>query len=269
MKENKTKPFDEKTVFQFNYYSVSKETLNRIKMNLLAEDLLEFDKVSLYDVHDVYKKKNDEYVKLIDSLKQKINKKIVSNFKGYELLDISSFSDFSIDVCLKDENCKSIKVYFFQKNDDIYIGKIVNEGYHLFDEQKLLLNIGKEIQELFSLESDINKLNSDFKFNIKNDFSFKVHVYFRNVVINIPSVLELKLSPLNDDVSVECNSYNVLSCISGNEVELFKRIFVKIDDLPNVIREDLYIKRREYLKDISDKDKGHRSNKQFSLKHLF
>lgn len=267
MGENVTKPFDEKTVSQFNYYSVSKETLNRIKMNLLAEDSLEFDKVSLYDVHDVYKKRNDECNRSIDLIKQKINKKIVSNFKGYELLDISSFSDFSIEVCLIDEKCKSLNAYFFQNDDDIYIGKIEMEGSHLLDGHKLLLNIGKEIQELFTLKSENNKLYNDFKFNVNNDSSFKVDVLCGSVVIEIPFVLKLKLSPLNDDVKVECNSYNALSCISGNEVELFKRIFVKIDNLPNDIREDLYIKRREYLKDISDKDKGHSSNKQFSLKH--
>ena len=210
MGENVTKPFDEKTVSQFNYYSVSKETLNRIKMNLLAEDSLEFDKASLYDVHDVYKKRND---------------------------------------------------------DDIYIGKIEMEGSHLLDGHKLLLNIGKKIQELFTLKSENNKLYNDFKFNVNNDSSFKVDVLWGSVVIEIPFVLKLELSPLNDDVKVECNSYNALSCISGNEVDLFKRIFVKIDNLPNDIREDLYIKRREYLKDISDKDKVHSSNKQFSLKH--
>lgn len=48
---------------------------------------------------------------------------------------------------------------------------------------------------------------------------------------------------------------------------LFGIIFLK-DDLPNDIREDLYIKRQEYLENISDKNEIHSGfvfNKRFNL----
>ena len=59
----------------------------------------------------------------------------------------------------------------------------------------------------------------------------------------------------NNKYDYDCNSNTVISTIQGKEDELFKRIFVKINDCPKWSQQLLYQIRQKQLKDELKKEK--------------
>ena len=71
-----------------------------------------------------------------------------------------------------------------------------------------------------------------------------------------------------DEFDYVCNSNNIINEIEGNENELFKRIFVKINDCPEWMRLELYEIRQKQLKEeqkIEDEKKYKEMKKQKRL----
>ena len=86
---------------------------------------------------------------------------------------------------------------------------------------------------------NINSINSNFKINSDE--------YMINVTHN--DSFRLSAIIYKDEYEYDCNSNNVTSICRDKEDEVFKRIFVRIDDCPEWTREILYTIRKKQLEE--------------------
>jgi len=266
------KAWTDKNKNEFTYQSYDKNILEKIKSDLETEDSLDSSIVSLYDVWRVYNKKNSIFDSKIKKIESNIDKIINKEFKS-ELLSIwhSSMDDsITVRICANDYTSKGDGIFVFkrEKNGDLYISSSDKKMLCRVDESKLLMYIGDEVAELFALYD--NNRRSDLKWNVRSSsdiFTVKISSYFISITSS-DGIIDIDLNASNGKVKIECNSKDILSCIKGHEKELFKKLFVNIEDCPESIKNELYCYRYNYLKKLEE-EKILQAKREKTLRYKF
>ena len=129
--------------------------------------------------------------------------------------------------------------------------------------------IGDEVARLFALY-DNNNWRGDLKWNLRNSsdiFTANISSSFISIK-SIDGIINIDLNASNGKTKIDCNSNDVLSCIKGHEKELFKKIFVNIEDCPESIKNELYCYRYNYLKRIEE-EKILQAKREKTLRYKF
>lgn len=257
---------------EFIYKGYDKGILEKIRSDLFLEDSLEPSVVSLYDVWNLYRKKNNFFQRQLKEIESDIDRIVKENFDDEFLMMNHSFMEDSIVIntctssCYFDGNGK----FVFKRGDngDLYISESEKKGFCSIDESNLLMCIGDEVARIFDLYDNDDVFKDRYKRDVRNysnvfrvDMSGCIRVY-------IYGIINMNLCPWKDEAEIECNSNDILSCIKDNEYELFKKIFVNIEDCPDSIKDELYCYRADYLKKLED-ERNMEAKREKSLRYKF
>lgn len=247
-KEISTKSWDD---YRHTYDKILRnndDIIDEIKNILSLEENLESDCISLHDVLEVLKNKNIEYNQLLagyeSRLKETIRRK---KFFGDIIFFDFDYEKNELKVLYK-YMVESYAVYLVKDNGDLHIK---NREHMFYDE--ILLIAGSILSELFDellsyaylrkqYHYDFHAANSNFLLDISK---YGVSIFSRNS--NFKENFRLSAHSYNDEYHYECNSDIVIRKAHDNVEELFKKIFVRIDDCPEWSREVLYQIRKKQL----------------------
>lgn len=167
------------------------------------------------------------------------------------------------------------EILFGKRNDDLII--IKSESLHAND---VLACIGNELSKLCDLYEEYREfneqhnygfraVNSNFLINL-NSYEISIFVSNDNCIFSKDFELTVYCYDRYDSIQYgyECNSNNVLNLIRGHEDDLFKRIYVKINDCPKWSHESLYELRKNQLEEdqiLEDEIKYREMKKQKRL----
>lgn len=205
--------------------------------NLFCEDQFKKnDCTTLADVLNLMNKYNskyrfvtDNYSGIFDTIVKRIyphsslyiedydfnNRILKINFTNYNynepiFISVNEYNKF----CVLNNRCKYSE--FVLRSIDKYLEKLFFE----LDKFK-----GFKTQHSYVLKSS----NTRFRVDINNH---SVKLYYRVIADKKLTDFEIKKDIFKNYFSYNCNSQEILDITRGHEKELFKRVFVKIDDCP-------------------------------------
>ena len=231
------------------------EILEETKSILLTEKNNSSDCISLFDIAQLLKKMKHDY----DMIKERYNsqfERIIKNAFG----DSSSIViyDFDYEKKLLKIGFKRWrsgdydKICFAKQNDDLYIVK----SKSLYDKEvfaELSSGLSKLYDKLISFADykdhanakyDTKSVNSSFGVDISH---YGAGIFVKSQGNSYSKDFELFSPSYNNDYSIECNSSIINEVFKDKESEIFKRIFVKIDDCPVWSQAMLYEIRQNQL----------------------
>lgn len=230
----------EETYEPINY---SYEILKQIKDILSSERNKENDCISLYDVAKLIKTKNHEYAKMKDSYENRLKYIIRSKYRNSSdvLLDFSYGKKELIISFKKRKDWQDI--VFSKKSGDLYIKRSESSNA-----QNILTYLCDDLSELYDEFIKYSGFITQYNYRFEStNTDFLVNVSKFGVAILVQSPLnkymddfKLMSRSFKNQYSYDCNSGTLISALRGNEDELFKRIFVKIDDCPEWSKPILY-----------------------------
>lgn len=245
-----TKAWDESKVFKYHPLSNSKEILDEIERLFREEDSKDAECISLYNVSNLFKKYNDEYDNIIKKYCYYFERVLCKEYCDSDII-VDGFDyknkEMTISIDLFDR-FDFKKMVFSKDNGDLYVSK--SESVY---SQEILALIGKGLSELYD---ELIKYSDYFDQCVYNNrtfnsnFLFDVSSHGVRVYVGLSYFSrEFELSSLSykNDYDYKCNSLKVLELLQDREDELFKKIFVRIDDCPKWSRQILYQIRQEQL----------------------
>ena len=241
---------------------------SHIKELLSSDRILNSDCVSIYDVLNLSKKNCEDEKAVNDKIREireGINCKLQSisdhcyvtilrmGYKTYEC-------NISVEKYYRHSDEKREK-FSFGKFGYLYIKE--REGDYIIGD-KILEIIGSEISEIYDYQLEMSSkrgpdmrkksVNSIFLVVMGDD---GVDIYNGNVS---NSTFGIKMYSFSNEIEYKCSSSNLMQLLSGNEYELYKKIFVKISDCPIWMQEELQELRKKQLIEESKKKRS-RKNK--------
>ncbi len=245
-----TQAWEESKVTKHKPLSNSKEILGEVAELFTQGKTKDTDCISLYNVVNLIKKIKNGY----DYIKERYQEHFDNILRG-------KYYDSSIVIYDFDYEKKQLrigfkywkdydKIVFTKQNDDL----CVVESESLYSQEVLAL-IGKGLSELYDELIKFSDFKNQFAYNTKtlnSNFLVDISQYGVNIYVNSQSnrfSKDFKLSSpsYKNGYDYECNSTSVLTALQGKEDEIFKRIFVKIDDCPEWSKQTLYQTRQEQL----------------------
>lgn len=242
--EIKTKEWYKRNIKTHNYIHTNKEILQEIKNILNSKKNTDYNYISLYNIAILIKDKKREHQNIIEYYNEQIN----NNINEYLIIQDFDYNKLELHI-----NYKYKEEWYnmtFAKNDgDLYLKTSDNPKA-----LNLLVEIGNDLSllydELIKYKDfykqyiyQIKCLNSNFLVNIN---AYQINLYQKKE----DNLFELKLYSYNDTYEYNCNSNNIINTIHNNEDELFKKIFVKIDDCPKWSQIYLYkIRKKQLIKE--------------------
>ena len=253
--EISTKEYEDSKVTNYKPLTTSTEILEETKKILLAEKNKDNDVVSLFDVSLLLKRKDRKYKHEKDKFEDVLDEIVKSKF-----CDDSAIINYGIDYETKElkigfkrwRSGDYEKIYFSEKNDELYIAK--SESHYakeLFSvTSHILTKLYSDLMQYADYQ-DTNKgkyaihaVNSDFLVNV---WKYGVEIYVKTPNTHFSNDFELNSPAYDNRYDLECNSSIVLDAIRNQEQEIFKRLYVKIDDCPEWCQDELYVIRQNQL----------------------
>lgn len=211
--------------------------------------------ISLYEVACFMKKYNESYEKILDGHKRLLERRmkqafpdcffVVHNFEHKKSKFTIAFKRYFSMYGENSNKCDNI-TFAQQQNGDVYISES-DSAYA----SEIFQVIG---QELLALFADMHKFN-DFK----NQYSFWKKTVNTNFEVNISChgveifsrapKFNLSSYSYKEGYTYDCNSAKVLEIYKGKEEELFKKVYVRIDDCPEWCQDLLRNIRQEGLEE--------------------
>ena len=229
----------------------SVKVLEEVKNVLLSESNKDSDCISLYIVAQalkIIKKSHSKMIiKHINQLKSIV--KDAGLKYNYILIWDSQFSNGELELSLGDNS--GVKHVTFAKDDDeLYI----KQNETSTSNEKIFMLFGSTIAHVFEEDMlyyknalsnythECESVNSNLYVTIADD-----GVYISDSTT--AKSFELCFSTSKDSYSCESNSYKIVNALSGKGDEIFKKIFVKIEDCPEWSRDYLYEIRQNQLEE--------------------
>lgn len=240
-------------VFEINHEkTVTKtEILEEIRNVLLSEPNKDDDCISLYDVTQLIKRKREYYENIIESYERQLTSISKRNDLGYTSIVVDNEFEYEnkIKIDFNTKHNNYYNAFFFKKDDDLYV---ICPWIPDSQRKQILLILGNTISRLYDAVlqynrifdyyvRDIKSMNSDVSVDIIGD---SIDISFAH---DSEKEFELKLNNRSDQYEWWTNSYKIASTISESENEIFKKVFVKIEDCPEWSRDDLYKIRKNQL----------------------
>lgn len=241
-----TKSWDESHNFIYEPLRSKKEILSEVKRILETPISYNEDWVSIYDVVGLIKNKYAKFECSKEYYENELEYLLKSNLGNIHcILYDFDYETNHLTIGIKDFSSYNYEDITFTKKDGDLI--IVSSSYYDVDEifsvaGNLLSKIYDRMLEYKNFEEQNNfgfaAVNSNFFVDISNSgVSISNDDFFGE--------FELSLWSFDNDYEYKCNSIDVINTIRGKEEEIFKRIFVKIDNCPEWTKSQLSIKRKD------------------------
>lgn len=243
--ENKKNESDSNKSIQYRemkYYepvSSPKEILEELKNVLEQERCKDENSISLWDVLTLSRIKYEECNLADHKLCWRIKDMLGESVSIYS----SDYDTENKQLIIRSNG----RIYFTKQNGELFIVK--SESY---DANNILAKCGDEISKRYDKFIEDISFYRDYMKNIESSNStFKISsseysIYISNSLKN-ESDFELSAKIFEDKFDYNCNSNDITSICRNNEIELFKRVFVKIEDCPEWMRSKLYEIRQAQL----------------------
>lgn len=243
--------------------NIKTQILQEIKRILTSDENKDYNCISLYDVYKLIRKINKEKIK-----KERYYMDIIEkNYKYYHTYDIYDMYDIYSLILTFDYNKDELEILVGSK--PITFSKNYGKLYLKSDKSNTSLGIKllMECRDVLSAAYDELLMYT----NIRRDSScvkpldsiFSAYIFSSAVEIYIRSwekdscTEEFNLTKYNISKDKECfcycNSHEILNVVCGQENEIFKKLFVRIDDCPYWSRESLYEIRKKQLDEEKQK----------------
>lgn len=284
------KEYEESKFKRYKPITSSSEIVEEIKSILLAEKNNSSDCISLFDIVQLLKKTTYDYERVKKRYQHQFNNIIKNIFGnggriivydfdyrkkllkiGFKILSLEfRGSSATYDPLEKDYE----EINFAKQNGDLYI---VNSKT-CYDKEifaALCSKLSMLYDELISFP-DFKNPNYYIPKIIKSvNTSFMIDITARDVGIFVKSQYYINdydfilfSSIIFNDYLMECNSSIVIESVKNKESEIFKRIFLKIDDCPEWCQATLYEMRQNQLAEeqiIEEEIKQKEAKKQKKL----
>lgn len=256
------KEYEESKINRYKPLTSAPEILEEIKRVLLAEKCKRNDCISLFDLSNYLKQLDYDYKMFknrYEDLFDNIIKLVFGENSSIIIYDFD-YKNKRIRIGFKKwRNGDYEEIWFAKDNGDLYIA----ESKCYYDKQ-LLVTLCSELSELY----DEFMKYSDYKDYRKVKFNstaansnFLVDVSCHGVKIftkskDNPFLDSFKLfsASYNDDFDLECNSSLVIEALKDKEKDIFKRIFIRIEDCPEWSQNALRNIRKNQLEEERIKD---------------
>lgn len=280
------KEYEESKFKRYKPITSSSEIVEEIKSILLAEKNNSSDCISLFDIVQLLKKTTYDYERVKKRYQHQFNNIIKNIFGnggriivydfdyrkkllkiGFKILSLEfRGSSATYDPLKKDYE----EINFAKQNGDLYI---VNSK--TWYDKKVFAALSSKLSmlydELISF-SDYKNTNYYIPNIIKSvNTNFWIDISVNGVGILVKPLENSYLlfsRSYSNDYLIECNSSIVIESLKNKESEIFKRIFVKIDDCPEWCQATLYEMRQNQLAEeqrIEEEIKQKEAKKQKKL----
>lgn len=234
----------------------SSMVLREIKNILESSNNDSYDYISLYEVSRIMSRKMKEYKHTVKEYEYKLENAIKStNSSIYENIYVTlhrfDYNNNYFSISINSIDCnknRSGEIFIGVNDDDLYLLKSTfRYGEDIFlsvsEYLKPIYCFLLKYKDLLTQKSSFKNIdNSKLEFCI-NSYGVKIAFYQMDKF-----VFDL-IYYINENKYkyIKCNSSKILEVVKGNEDELFKRVFVKIDKCPEWIRPILYENRKYQL----------------------
>lgn len=228
------------------------------------EPIYDQDCASVYEILMLYRNLDKKIKQVHESIGNKIKNKLTTRVNEDLYCCIH---DFEYDKHILPIHCSSRyssywDKYQYTKTPDGKIKEIKIEGFHDYN---MLGNISDEVLELIDFYLSIEETRIQKKNRIKSVNSnlyinmdrYDVEVYVdENTGIHYlhKPKYSSKFYTYSDKVEHQYAYSDILERLNGNEMEFLQKIYVKIDDCPLWMREQLYNRRREEIRERKIKE---------------
>lgn len=236
--EEKVSSTCERTKSMTNYDPITspKEILEELKLVLEQDRNKDENSISVYDVINLVRNKYNECKSLDRNLYHRI-----SGLADLDYLFLDIDYDYENRYLIVSYHCNDM--FFTKQNDDLILVK--SEYYNAKD---ILGKCGKEISERYDKFIEDISFYRDYINNVQSTNSnFKINSDEYSIDIKYNHSFTLSAMTYKNEYKYDCNSNNVTSICRDKEDEIFKRVFIKIDDCPEWTHEILYGIRKEQL----------------------
>ena len=262
-------------------YEETKEILCELKKILETDKIKDdgqisiyADYISLYDVGLVRAKEYSKYNQTLEELKESLRRKLSYKFgeSAKAMLYDFNYRNKTLDIGFTNSgdytDCESIT--FKKSNNNLYVeydkslyyGKIIFEEYYNF-----LSNAYDELIKFDYLfnqtEHKIPMINSKLNVNI-------CYSYIEIEKENPNSIFRpyFSLEYFADCITKKINSTDIQEIVKNNELEIFKRSFVMIEDCPKWMQKELYEIRKHQIIQEKRQEEELQKQKELELKLL-
>lgn len=228
-----------KVMTSYNPIASPKEILEELKLVLEQDRNKDKNSISVYDLLNLVRKKYDECKSCDRTLYHRI-----SDLEDLDYLFLDIDYDGENRYLIVSYHCNDM--FFTKQNDDLVLVK--SEYYRGKD---ILGKCGEDISYRFDKFIKDISFYRDYMDNVQSTNSnFKIDTDKYSIDIKYKNMFTLSARIFSDEYRYDCNSNNVTSVCRDREDEIFKKIFIKIDDCPEWTREILYRVRKEQLDEI-------------------
>ena len=225
---------------EYKPISSTKEILEELKKVLEQEKCKDKDSISIYNLMKLMRKKYEEWLSIENNLNYYMERKINTDIFFFHL-------DFDCENKNLIIRYHGDEAFFTKKDGDLIISKSA-----WCDAKDALGKCGDEISKCYDKFIEDISFHRDYMKNIKssnsnfiiNTSEYGIYLSERKYGL---SEFELCAKIYDDKYEYNCNSNNVTSVCRNNEDELFKRVFVKIEDCPEWVRATLCKNRQQQL----------------------
>lgn len=267
------KQYEESKVTKYEPISSRLQILEEVKGLMTTNKIKNSDCVSIHDVAVLMSQMYKKYESIVDSYRNRIYDLIAQEFGRSARVIIYSFDydNGELPIGFKYIGNDYDKITFIKKDGDLFITKSESHWG-----KEVLAVIGTELSQLYDDFIKYSDYKNDYIFNVRPvNSKFLVDISPRGVSIytKLPTNIftkefNLKFPSYDDEYKYDCNSTTVMDAFKGNENEIFKRIFVKIEDCPKWSQSTLYEIRQKQLAEeqkIEDEIKYKEMKKQKRL----
>lgn len=164
------------------------------------------------------------------------------------LVNIVGFNKEELEIDFAYSRYSSYDPIYFKKNgDDLYVSRHKSCWYEEVLAGAYLV-ISKVYDELLKMQKIKDTTYTKIK-PLNSNFNIKISEYGVSVkdIDNYTSKFELSTSTVSGKTKCNCNSSIVLSAVDGKEWDILKKIYVKIEDCPEWMKQELYDRRKQQL----------------------
>lgn len=228
-----------------NSLNNSKELLKEFASILTEEKTKDTDCISLYDIANLMKKSKNEYNRIENEYEKHLNS-VLKEKQLYIYLSFNYAKKQLIIGVAKEPSNHFYTITLTKQDEELYIVEIETPYFN-----EILKTIGSDLSKIYDEFMKFSDSNTQKNYNIKplnsnflvdiNSYGVSTHPETEN--------FELSSHSYTKKYDYKCDSVSVLTALHGKEDEIFKRIFVKIDDCPKWSKQALYQIRQEQLKE--------------------
>lgn len=226
------------------------DILEEINKVLLNEENNDYSYASLYDIKNVLKNTNNNYLNMINNYELYLNKLIkdskINNIK-VSLEPTGCFNHYSKELNIEviDENNGFSDLIVLEKVN----GKITQKYFNnetikdrLISKDILLSLANNALKRLYDNCVNLSYYTDSYAYGIEPvNSKFKIDITPWNIGICPDNTINPLLSLTTDTLDYEYdeNKKDIMEVIKGKEDEIFKKLFIKIDDCPLWMRDSL------------------------------